>query len=138
MAKFSAATTMVMTATAAGSTTVNTIGAQGRDLTHDSTMSDANATGYGDSNQVHVKLIADGSISFDLLLDDTTLTLDDLLVAGASITFTYSPAGTAAGKRKVTGSFFVSKATDSYPLTGVAVRAITLMPTAAISRTTNP
>jgi hypothetical protein len=129
---------MVISWTPSGSTVVTTIGAQGRDLSLNASVDDADASGYGDANHVYVVTLADAELSFELLLDDTTLTVEDLFIPGARGTLIFSPAGVTAGKRKVTFPGFVSQANDDFPYTDVAIRAITMKPTGTIVRGVNP
>jgi hypothetical protein len=138
MAKFSAGLLMVIEWTPTGGTTFSTIGAQGRDLSLNASVDDADASGYGDANHVYVVTLADAELSFEVVLDDTSLTVEDLFIPGARGTLVYYPAGKVPLKRRVTFPGFVSQANDDYPYTDVAVRAVTMKPTGTILRATVP
>ena len=137
MGKYSAGPTMVMTWQPSGSTTVTTISGQARNLDIDGSMDAADATGYGNANRQYVATIEDATASFELFLDDTTLTVEDLFQSGNEGTLIASPAGVATGTPKITFVGFVSTASRHYPFDDVATMDVELMPTADVVFGTN-
>lgn len=138
MGKFSAGPTMVLKWTPTGSTTETTFSGQARNVDIDSAMDAADATGYGNANRQHVPTIGDEELSFELFLDDTTLTVEDLFRKGNKGTLVAQPAGAAVGKRKITFPGFVSNASEHYPYDDVALMDVSLLPTGDVTRGVNP
>lgn len=132
MAKYSAGPTMVLTWQPSGSTTVTTISGQARNLDIDGSMDSADATGYGNANRQYVPTIEDATVSFELFLDDTTLTVEDLFQSGNRGTLIAQPAGGASGKPEITFVGFVSTASRHYPFDDVATMDVEMMPTADV------
>lgn len=133
MAKYSAGPTMVMTWQPEGSTTVTTISGQARNLDIDGSMDAADATGYGNANRQYVPTIEDATASFELFLDDTTLTVEDLFNAGNRGTLVATPAGATTGKPEITFVGFVSTMSRHYPFDDVATADLELMPTSDVT-----
>lgn len=134
MAKANVGVTMVLEWTPSGSTTITAFQALARNLELSQTMDTADATGYTNTNRQYVGTIQDAELSFELFLDDTTYTTEDLFQNGNKGTIDIYPYGKTTGKRKISFPGLVNDASESYPYDDVAMKNVALVPTGNVTR----
>lgn len=101
-------------------------------------------THFGSTAKEFIVGLSDSNLSiqgkFDATIDGKISGAIDALIAGTitSLSFEYSPAGTATGTPKYTGNFIITNYTVSSPVANAVTIKLDGQVTGARTRTTNP
>ncbi len=128
------ASTLVAEWTPLGSTTPTVISAFGRDLGLDEDMEEADTTTYGEPNRTYAATIREFGANMEVLLEDGYV-IEDLLFSGAKGTLDIYPNGKTAGKKKISGPFFVGSRPRQYPYSDVAMMTVSWRPRGGVVET---